>query len=171
MTDTSQYNADAWRGSLDQTYTIEVNPGRPIVCKKLSLVNELAGGLIPNELLNFILFEPFDVLPVQLKDGEAVAKTSVQLAMEQKQTWEHYLRICARSMVRPRLALKGEPPKGSDLIKPSDLTFAEVREVAYLAVKEVVPALRPVQFPEPTPNGDGTGADVPISNDLSPNTE
>lgn len=155
------YDATAWKGGLDREFTVEVNPGRPLVYKKLSLVDELVRGTVPNELLKHIVF---DSLPDDDDDAKA--------AERQAETWQNHLRICARALVRPRLKLKGTPNYAQGEIAPSDLTWAEVYEISYRAIREVVPPLADAPFrsdgsddgePEPVAS---PGADV--SHDAEP---
>ncbi len=156
------YDATPWAGQLDQTYTIEVNPGRPIVCKKLSLVEELASGHIPNELERFILSGDFDHVDMELDNsGQWVPKSDLTLSNEQQDRWSNLLRVCARSMVRPRLRLSGTPNYATGEIGIKDLTYAEVYRVASVAIREVVPPLSEAPFPDGEPNPEGFGADVP----------
>ncbi len=166
MTETKAvYDATPWAGQLDATYTIEVNPGRPILCKKLSLVEELANGTIPNELETFILSGDFDHAGMEMdKNGQWVPKSDITLSNEQSDRWSNFLRICARSMVRPRLRLTGTPNYAIGEIAIKDLTYAEVYRVASVAIMEVVPAL-PATFPDHATDGNSRGTGEPVQPD------
>jgi hypothetical protein len=161
------YLHDALPIYVQHEYTLEVCPGRPIVCRQLSLVSELAAGKLPSEFEKFVLFEPFDGEEYKLVKGEVKRKTDVELSVDQAERWQNYLRAAARAMIRPRLRLKGEPNYANGEIGPDDLTYAEVREVAFVAIRKVVPPL-PAMFRD-TDTGEraglGTGADLPVGAD------
>ncbi len=158
------YDATPWAGQMDATYTVEVNPGRPILCKKLSLVEELANGLIPNELERFILAGDFDRVDMEMdENGQWVPKSDLTLSNEQSERWSNMLRICARAMLQPRLKLSGTPNYKLGEISTKDLMYAEVYRVASVAIREVVPPLGTAPFPGREPDAEGASADVPGS--------
>jgi hypothetical protein len=65
-------------------------------------------------------------------------------------------------MIRPRLRIKGTPNYEKGEIGPDDISYAELREVAFVAIRKVVPPL-PATFPADPGEPDklGTGGDVP----------
>ncbi len=159
------YDATPWAGQLDATYTIEVNRGRPFICKYLSLVEELANGTIPNELEKFLITNGFQSIDMEMDaNGQWVPKGDLTLSLEQSDRWSNMLRICARTMLRPRLRLSGTPNYKAGEIAPKDMTWAEVYQVAGRAIGEVVPAL-PEGFPSETGDGDGGRAGEPVQPD------
>lgn len=163
------YDATPWQRQIQQDYTVEVCPGRPIVCRQLSLVQELATGKLPSEFEKFVLFEPFDGEEYKLVKGEVKRKTDVELSVAQADRWQNYLRAAARAMIRPRLRLKGEPNYAAGEIGPDDLTYAEVREVAFIAIRKVVPPLPAIFRESDATDGSGVraGGDVPSSAGVS----
>lgn len=164
-------DASAWKGRLDTPYKVEVSPGRPIWCRQLSLLTELTAGRLPAELEKFVLYESFDGDDYKLSQGKVVRKTDIELSAEQAERWSNYLRIAARAMTWPKLRLKGEPNYQAGEAAPADFTFAEIREVAYVATRKVVPPL-PAMFSGPPagePDGERAGQPLPTG-DAVPHT-
>jgi hypothetical protein len=156
------YDATPWKGAMEQEFTVELSPGRPFVCRHLSLVEELAAGTLPSELERYVLYEPFDGDEYKMVKGQPKRKSDVELSVEQADRWRNKLRIAARAMIRPRLRLKGEPNYQAGEIAPKDLQSNEINEVAFIAIRRALPPL-PAIFQEPAA---GEPADLEVSADL-----
>jgi|GEM_PF-2728537 len=163
-TSPAPYDATPWQGQLETEYTVELSPGRPIVCKHLSLIEELAAGTLPSELERYCLYEPFDGDEYKKVRGQLTRKTDVELSVEQAERWRNKLRIAARAMIRPRLRLKGEPNYAAGEAAPKDFSANEINDVAYIAIRRALPAL-PAIFREPPA---GEPDDIELSADLRP---
>lgn len=147
MSDAQPRDASGYAAPFDQGFIVEIHPGRRFECRYVPLTDQLVLGRVPNELYRFVHFEEFTPGDHKRdKDGNLTPKNDFEKAAEQKSAWEHYARLAARAMVWPRLDIKteqGDPANG--ILALRHLTFVELYEIAWRAVREVLPA--PATFP------------------------
>lgn len=160
---------DAWDRPKEALVPLPLRSGRVVEVKAPDLVSEVLNGQLPEQMLNWEVF--------QYLGDDAHALTPEQRV---GRMYDAKLMRVARALVFPKLKI-GPPGKRAEVtpdkskgeIGPWQLSPQDIDDIFNYLIYSVLPAVDTAPFPDPEP-GDGpggAGGDVPSGGDVPPESQ